>query len=57
MKKSPYNYTNYYSRLRIYIGRSETVQEASDRYDEEKKHSLEHQFFCKASFCTYHYQY
>ena len=52
---STYNYTNYYSRFRIYIGRPETVQEASDRFDEEKKHSFQHGYFCKADFCIHHY--
>ncbi|KAG2010406.1 hypothetical protein CC2G_013235 [Coprinopsis cinerea AmutBmut pab1-1] len=41
-----YNYTNYYKRFQLYIGRPETVQEASDRYDKELKHSHEHYYFC-----------
>lgn len=52
-----YNYTNYYKRFQVYIGRPETVQEASDRYDKELKHSQEHSYFCRASFCIYHFHY
>lgn len=52
-----YNHTNYYQKLQIYIGRPESVQEASDRYDKEKTHSRQHSFFCRASFCIYHYSY
>ena len=53
-KKSTYNYTDYPSRLRHWIGKHETVQEAAQRYDEEIKHSLQHEYFCRSNYCTYH---
>jgi len=52
-----YNYTSYPAKFRWFIGRPETVKEASDRYDKEKQHSLEHWSFCRASICVWHGRY
>ena len=54
-RKNVFNYTNYYKRYQVYIGHPETLAEASRRFDQEKIHSLQHSYFCKASICVYHY--
>lgn len=52
-----YNHVSYHQKFQVYIGRPETVLEASIRYDQEKKHALSHSHFCKATFCVYHYSF
>lgn len=52
-----FSYVSYYKKLQIYIGRPETILEASLRYDQEKQHAQLHPYFCKASYCVYHTTY